>query len=91
MYAAVEDTKLNERAVLTGRDRDDERGGFSGFTPRPTKRQASIQPVRLAPEPAMLGRADTWISIGCPEAVLAVACDDELAKPETDEKWYAGP
>jgi hypothetical protein len=90
MYAAVEDTKLNERAVLTGRDRDDERGGFSGFTPRPTKRQASIQPVRFAPRPAMFGQADTWFSIGCPEAVSAVACDDELAKPETDEKWYAG-
>jgi CBS domain-containing protein len=33
----------------------------------------------------------TWISIGCPEVVSAVACDDELARPETDEKWYAGP
>lgn len=86
MYVVAKDAKLNGRAVLTGRDRDDERGGFSGFSPRPTKRQASIQPVRFAPDPAMVGQAVTWISIGCPDAVSAVAYDDELAKPEPGEK-----
>jgi hypothetical protein len=35
------------RAVLIGRDRDDERRGFSDFTLRPTKWQSSVQPVRL--------------------------------------------
>ncbi|WP_206185898.1 hypothetical protein [Sphingosinicella sp. BN140058] len=34
------------KAVLIGRDRDDERRGFSDFTLRPTKRQSSVQPVR---------------------------------------------
>lgn len=89
MYVAAKDAKLNGRAVLTGRDRDDERGGFSGFSPRPTKRQASIQPVRLAAKHASNFTKHTWISIGCPEPVSVVACDDELATPETDEKCYA--
>src|SRR6218665_3563752 len=35
------------RAVSTGHDRDGERGGFSGFSPRPTNWQASAPPVRL--------------------------------------------
>jgi hypothetical protein len=38
------------RAVSTGRDRDDEREDFSGFSSRPTKRQSSVPPVRPAPQ-----------------------------------------
>lgn len=37
-----------QRAVLTGRGRDDECIDFSGFSLQPTNWQASIQPVRLA-------------------------------------------
>lgn len=36
------------RTASTGRDRDDERRDFSGFSVRPTKRQSSAPPVRSA-------------------------------------------
>lgn len=36
-----------------GRDRDGERGGFSDFPPRPTKRQTSAPPVRTALTPML--------------------------------------
>lgn len=38
------------RVVSTGRDRDDERRDFSGFSLRPTKWQSSVLPVRTAPQ-----------------------------------------
>jgi hypothetical protein len=54
------------RAVSTGRDRDDERRGFSGFSLRPTNWQASVRPVRLIYSPTIVltiatGKAVHWL------------------------------
>ncbi len=46
---------VKSAAVSTGRDGDGERGSFSGFLLRPTKRQSSTQPVRLRARQAEKG------------------------------------
>ena len=59
--------------VSTGRDGDDERRGFPGFSLRPTKRQASISPIRRSNEldPSRGGRAAIYDDDGIATGITA--------------------